>query len=113
MRWTFGAYNEHRRGGGATVKRWVLFAAIVLAVALLAGCAPAASSASGTNPAGFWAGLWQGFIVLFTFIISLFNHSVGIYEVNNNGAWYNFGYVLGVMLFWGGGGGGAAGSRRR
>ena len=114
-RWTLGTYREHRPGGGAHVKRIVLFAVIVLSVALLAGCAPAANPTAGQggDVAGFWQGLWQGFIILFTFIISLFNHSVGIYEVHNNGGWYNFGYLLGVMLFWGGGGGGAAGSRRR
>ncbi|MDA3937638.1 MAG: hypothetical protein PF636_12455, partial [Actinomycetota bacterium] len=64
--------------------------------------------------AGFWLGLWHGFIVLFTFLISLFRDNVTIYEVSNNGGWYNFGYLLGVMMFWGGGGGGAArGSRWR
>lgn len=31
-----------------------------------------------------------------TFIVSLFNPSVGIYEVNNNGGWYNFGFVVGA-----------------
>lgn len=54
--------------------------------------------------AGFWLGLWHGFISLFTFIISLFNDNVSMYEVYNNGGWYNFGYLLGVMMFFGGGG---------
>jgi hypothetical protein len=58
-------------------------------------------------------GLWHGFIALFTFIISLFRDDVSIYEVVNNGGWYNFGFILGVMIFWGGSGGGAAGSKCR
>jgi hypothetical protein len=93
-----------------------LIAVFVLLAAALSGCAPAANSAATQGPgvAGFWQGLWHGFILLFTFFISLFNHNVGIYEVHNNGGWYNFGYLLGVMTFWGGGGGGAArGSRPR
>lgn len=45
---------------------------------------------------GFWNGLWHGMVCPFTFIGSLFNHDVTIYAVNNNGAWYNFGFVLGV-----------------
>lgn len=53
--------------------------------------------------AGFLKGLWHGFIVLFTFIISLFSDKVSIYEVHNNGNWYNFGFVLGAMMFWSGG----------
>jgi hypothetical protein len=96
------------------MKRFGMLVALSVMIVLLAGCAPSANAAvsSGPNVAGFWQGLWQGFILLFTFIISLFNHNVGIYEVHNNGGWYNFGYVLGVMIFWGGSGGGAAGSRR-
>lgn len=56
--------------------------------------------------AGFWSGLWHGFILLFSFIFSLFS-DITIYEVHNNGTWYNFGYLLGIMVFFGGSGGGA------
>ncbi len=48
------------------------------------------------KPAGFWAGLWHGIILPITFIIRLFNPNVGIYEINNNGKWYDFGFFLGV-----------------
>ena len=48
------------------------------------------------EPAGFWAGFWHGSIMPITFIVSLFNPGVGIYETNNNGGWYNFGFVLGA-----------------
>jgi hypothetical protein len=102
------------------MRLWALVVVIAMVAVVLSGCAPSANPAAGrgSNLAGFWKGLWQGFILLFTFIISLFNHNVGIYEVRNNGGWYNFGYLLGVMTFWGGGGGGAAkgsrvGGRRR
>ena len=54
-----------------------------------------------------------GFIVLFTFIISLFNDNVAVYDVHNSGGWYNFGFLLGVMFFFGGSGGGAGRRRRR
>jgi len=36
-----------------------------------------------------------------------------MYEVHNNGNWYNFGFLLGMAATWGGGGGGAASSRAR
>ncbi|MFC2088797.1 hypothetical protein ACFLSX_04280, partial [Calditrichota bacterium] len=52
-------------------------------------------------------GLWHGFISLFSFIASLFYDNVSIYEVHNNGNWYNLGFILGIMCFFGGSGGGA------
>lgn len=62
--------------------------------------------------AGFWAGLWHGFISFFTFIISLFTDKVNVYEVHNSGNWYNFGFILGVMIFYSGSGRGACRKKR-
>lgn len=45
---------------------------------------------------GFWSGLWHGIISPITFIISLFSDSVTVWETHNNGAWYTFGFLLGV-----------------
>jgi regulator of protease activity HflC (stomatin/prohibitin superfamily) len=42
--------------------------------------------------------LWQGIILPIAFVISLFNHNVSIYEVYNNGIWYNFGFFLGCGI---------------
>ncbi len=47
-------------------------------------------------------GLWQGFVMPFTFIFSLFDSNISIYEVHNNGGWYNFGYWLGTIITLGG-----------
>jgi len=38
------------------------------------------------------------------FVASLFKSNLGIYEVHNNGAWYNFGYLFGLACILGGGG---------
>lgn len=64
--------------------------------------------------AGFWLGIWHGIISPITFIISLFNKNVNIYDVHNNGGWYNFGFILGLMIVFGssGGAGKHAHSRR-
>jgi hypothetical protein len=56
------------------------------------------------DPAGFLVGLWHGIILPITFIVSLFNSDVGIYETNNNGGWYNFGFFIGVSGASGSGG---------
>jgi len=89
-----------------------LILGMILIIAVISGCAPGpnqlvnAPDPSG-NVAGFWQGLWHGFIALFTFLISLFSDKVRMYEVHNNGNWYNLGFLLGVMIFFGGGGSGA------
>jgi len=82
---------------------------------LLSSCAAGPSPVTGSaGPAGDWLGLWQGFICPFAFLASLFNENVGIYEVNNNGGWYDFGFVIGVSVIFGGpGGAGGRASRRR
>lgn len=76
------------------------------------GCAQAVdvSGFVETEPYGFWSGLWHGIIAPFTFIISLFKEDVAMYAVNNNGGWYDFGFVLGAGILFGGGG---KGSNRR
>jgi hypothetical protein len=61
----------------------------------------------GAGPAGFWGGLWHGVIAPLTFLISLFAEGVSIYETNNNGRWYEFGFILGIGGCAGGGGGAA------
>lgn len=38
-----------------------------------------------------------------TFVVSLLKPDVQIHEVHNNGAWYNLGFLLGVMASLGGG----------
>jgi hypothetical protein len=83
---------------------------ILLSLALPA-CAPGPNEFVQTgSAAGFWYGLWHGIIAPVTFVISLFNHDVGIYEVHNVGRWYDLGFVLGIICFHGGA---AAGRNRR
>lgn len=48
--------------------------------------------------AGFWQGLWHGLIVPITFFMSLFKEDVGVYELHNNGTWYNFGFAIGTIM---------------
>jgi len=84
---------------------------VLVFLIVLAGCCSGANQSKGTASdvaAGFWLGLWQGFIAPFVFVASLFKSNLSIYEVHNNGAWYNFGYLFGLACFFGGGGNRAA-----
>jgi hypothetical protein len=94
---------------------WLAVAAAVGATLLLSSCAagPNPEAGTGQDPAGFWLGLWHGIIVLVTFVISLFSDNVSVYEVANNGNWYDFGFVLGLLIALGGSGGGAGARARR
>lgn len=83
-----------------TYLKWLPVA--VLLVLVLSSCA-AGNEKFDIDPAGFWMGLWHGAITLVAFVISLFNDSVTIYEVNNSGWPYNLGYILGIMIIYGGG----------
>jgi len=76
---------------------------LMFLILLLLSCA-ANNEMYVSKAAGFWAGLWHGLIIIVTFIISLFTDSVGVFEVNNSGGWYNFGFVLGVIISLGHGG---------
>lgn len=65
------------------------------------------------NLAGFFKGLWHGFILLFSFIVSLFDSEVNVYEVHNVGPLYNLGFLIGVSAFFGGGGSAGKKGRRK
>ena len=85
-------------------------ALLAIPLVLLTACA---SQSSGqvvqTGAPGFWLGVWHGFIFPFAFIIGLFKPDVAVYAVPNNGAWYNFGYFVGIVFL----GVGARSSKRR
>ena len=100
------------------MKKTVLLAALVLVLLVLASCAPGINELVNTPSrtgvvSGFWRGLWNGIIAPVTFIISLFDKGVQMYDVHNNGAWYNLGFFLGITALFGGGGAGARARRRR
>lgn len=85
-----------------SLKKHIVFLFILL---LLSSCAermPIEECLSG-DVYGFWGGLWHGMIAPFSFIISLFKDDVVMYAINNNGNWYNFGFVLGAGILFGGG----------
>ncbi len=90
------------------MKRYLVIVFVLTTVTALMACAPGPNEAVGIpggdgSVAGFWLGLWHGFIVLFTFVISLFKDGVQIYEVHNTGPLYDLGFVFGAMSFLGGG----------
>jgi hypothetical protein len=72
---------------------------LILVIALLSlTCAPGNERWTWAHKAGFWAGVWHGFILIITFIVSLFTNEVGIYELDNTGWSYNLGFLIGICF---------------
>jgi len=90
------------------MRRSIVLVGILAILLVASACAPGPNSAEKTadadgKTAGFLMGLWHGFISPVTFVVSIFSKNVRLYEVHNNGTWYNFGFVLGAGLFLSGG----------
>ena len=83
------------------MSRMKIAVGILLLVVVMAGCAPGPNTMADVpneegEVAGFWLGLWHGFASPVMFIVSLFNESVEVYEVHNNGGWYTLGFLRGT-----------------
>jgi hypothetical protein len=102
---------------GMTKSRFAQAAVLVATLLVLVACAAGPNNVAHVDAphiAGFWLGLWHGAISPITFLISLFNDHVSIYDVHNNGNWYNFGFMIGASaVFSGAGRSGAAARPRR
>ena len=78
----------------------VLFIAFLFAIAVLLthyGINTVVDTVGTGTVAGFWWGLWNGFTFPFGFVCSLFSDNIHFYEVRNNGGWYYFGFVSGII----------------
>ena len=71
-------------------------------VLLISSCTAGNIQFTQDNPTGFWYGLWHGIIALISLFIHIFNENVVVYEINNTGGWYDFGFLSGVIFTWGG-----------
>jgi len=90
-------------------KPMAAFLFLVSMVVTVSGCFPGGTSYSAQEPAGFFSGVWHGWIAPVSLIVGLFKDGIRIYEPFNTGWWYDFGFYIAVIA----GFGGIAFSRRR
>lgn len=85
-------------------KIFVVCLYVLLGGVLLTGCAEVTpiQECVINEPYGFWSGLWHGFISPISFIGSLFSDTIAMYGINNNGGWYDFGFVFGSGILFDG-----------
>lgn len=84
------------------MKKYKLYIFGLISILLLSGCAHSVQHVINNNTDGFFAGLWHGIILPISWIGSLFNANIAIYSCDNNGGWYDFGFILGTgnLIFW-------------
>lgn len=96
--------------GMSTTLRTVVL--ICLVIVVLASCAPGTARFERDEPdseAGFFWGIWHGWIAPVSLIWQIFNESVRVYESNNTGFWYDLGFYLAIV----GGFGGLSATRKK
>ena len=87
--------------------KWGLFVSVILIVLALFLAAGNFTYYSGdpywsANKAGFFTGIIHGILSPMFLVAQIFSEYT-MYELNNNGWWYNFGFLLGILLVWGSG----------
>jgi hypothetical protein len=74
----------------------------ILIMTTLSACMPNPSASVGASPAGFFKGVWHGWIAPFSLIFGFFNDATRVYDPNNTGWWYDFGFYMAIISGFGG-----------
>ncbi len=64
---------------------------------VLTACIPGDGTHSVEKKAGFFWGYWHGLIAPISLILSYFKQHLSIYEIHNNGFWYNLAYYIAIL----------------
>ena len=75
---------------------------LIISVFVLAGCVPGDGTYTDANTAGFFSGIWHGWIAPVTLVVGIFQRNIRIYETMNSGWWYDFGFYMAIISGFGG-----------
>ncbi|MBN1398485.1 MAG: hypothetical protein JXA06_10680 [Bacteroidetes bacterium] len=75
----------------------VFFILLIIITFTLTACMPGDNNFTIEHQAGFFFGIWHGWIAPISLIVSIFDSAVRIYEVNNTGFWYDFGFYIAII----------------
>ncbi len=81
------------------MKKKIVLLTIITASLLftLTGCIPGDGTYTADEPAGFFWGIWHGWISPFSLVVGLFDNNIRVYEVVNTGWWYDFGFYMAII----------------
>ena len=85
-------------------KKKIVFLIIMSLVimAFFSGCIPGDGKHTADRPAGFFWGVWHGWIAPISLIGGIFNKNLHVYEVMNKGWWYDLGFYMAIISGFGG-----------
>ncbi|MBN1550446.1 hypothetical protein JW979_03205 [bacterium] len=73
-----------------------------MCIVILTACVPGGGSNTAENPAGFFKGIWHGWIAPISLIWGFFNPVIRLYENYNTGWGYDFGFYIAIIGGFGG-----------
>ena len=75
---------------------------LLIALITFAGCVPGDGKHTAEKPAGFFWGIWHGWIAPISLIWEIFNSDIRVYEPQNTGWWYDLGFYIAIISGFGG-----------
>lgn len=75
---------------------------IIIIIVLLSGCVPGDGRNTLERPAGFFWGIWHGWVAPISLILGILDRDIRVYEVFNNGWTYDFGFYIAIISGFGG-----------
>ena len=75
---------------------------LALSCLFLAGCVPGGGTYDHGYAAGFFSGVWHGWIAPVSLVLGIFDKNIRIYEPNNVGWLYDFGFYIAIIGGFGG-----------
>ena len=83
-------------------KSLLLCCLLILTLTMLTGCIPGDGAVKTSDPAGFFSGVWHGWIAPVSLVFGLFKNNIRVYEVINTGWMYDFGFYMAIISGFGG-----------
>jgi hypothetical protein len=78
-------------------RKYIVLSLLAVLMLFAVSCVPGDGHNTPVNPAGFFWGIWHGWIAPVSLILSLFNPDITIYEIHNTGWWYDFGFYIAII----------------
>jgi hypothetical protein len=89
-------------GANMTAKHYLVLILVAAMAITVAGCFPRDASMPTDSRAGFFMGIWHGWIAPISLIVGFFDHDVRIYQPHNTGWFYDLGFYIAVIAGFGG-----------